>query len=48
MKRYKVCYNTTDGDYSKCWVEASSREDAIRQVYDEYWDVKDIISVSLL
>ena len=48
--RYKVTYIPTydPEDICKIWVEASSKDEAIREAKSEYWDIKDIISVTKL
>lgn len=46
--KYKVTYIDVDGDYQKCWVEATSVEDARLQVSQEYWNIKEIISINRL
>lgn len=45
MKKYYVDYIDTSDDLCHVWVEASSKEDAKRQVKHEYWDIKDIIRI---
>ena len=44
MKFY-VSYEDRRGDLCNVWVNADSKEDAIRQVKHEYWDVSEILSV---
>lgn len=44
MKFY-IDYIDKSGDYSKVWVSADSKEDAIREAKSEYWDIQEIISV---
>lgn len=47
MKKYKVTYtSTTDHDCCSVWCYANSREEAIENTRDEYWDVEDIIECS--
>lgn len=46
MAKYTIRYTTNDGDLCGCWVEADSKDDAIAQAYDEYWDIQDIITVT--
>ena len=46
MKKYIIYYeSTTDGDCCSVWCYANSKEDAIRDTKDEYWDVAQILSV---
>lgn len=43
---YYVDYiSSSDDDICHVWTEASSKEDAIRNVKDEYWDIKEIVDV---
>ena len=45
--RYYVTYtSSTDNDCCTVWTEASSKREAIENVKDEYWDVKEIIEVT--
>lgn len=46
MKYYVTYISTQDDDVSKVWVEASSKDEAIREAKSEYWDIKDIIQVT--
>lgn len=47
--KYKITYRTnTDHDICKVWEEAESPEQAASQALDEYWDIEEIISVSIL
>ena len=43
--KYYVSYEDRGGDLCNVWVNADSKEDAIRQVKHEYWDVSEILSV---
>ena len=42
MKKYKVWFTTTDGDNSKEWCYAESKEDAAKQIQQEHWDIQSI------
>ena len=45
MKKYIVKYiSISDNDLCSVWISATSKEDAKREVRNEYWDVKEIIS----
>lgn len=44
MKRWMIRYKDTDGGVSSCWVSAETREDAIEEARDEYWDIDEIES----
>lgn len=47
--KYKVSYiSTMDGDCCSVWVEANNKEEARERVYDEHWDVEEIIGVCKL
>jgi hypothetical protein len=46
MAKYVIRYTTKDGDFSGCWVEADSKDEAINAAYDEYWDIDNIVSVN--
>lgn len=46
--KYKVTYIDIDGDYQKCWIEATSVEDARLQASQEYWNIKEIVSINRL
>lgn len=46
MKRWIVCYEDKEGDISKVWTSAETKEDAINDVESEYWDIKKIIYVT--
>ena len=43
MKKWIICYADKSGDTSKVWTEANTKEDAIRDVKSEYWDIKEIV-----
>lgn len=45
MAKYVVRYYDTAGDYSKCWVEVSSKKEAIKRAKEDYWDIDKISSV---
>ena len=46
MKRYVIDYiSSTDHDVCHVWTNATDEDDAISQVYDEYWDVEEIVGV---
>lgn len=45
MKKFYIDYICTDDDLCHIWVEANSKEEAIRSAKREYWDIKSIISV---
>lgn len=46
MHRYKVTYNTEDGDLCHVTVFAMDSDDAIMQARHEYWDISgDIVMV---
>ena len=40
---WKVYYKPKGNDLAKVWVTANSREEAIRKVRSEYWDIEEII-----
>ena len=46
MVYYVTYISKSDNDCCTVWTEASSEDAAIRDVKSEYWDIKDIISVS--
>jgi hypothetical protein len=46
--KFKVGYLDPEGDYNKCWVEATSIEDAKNQAKREYWDIKEFVYVEPL
>lgn len=39
--KFRVDYLDKEGDYNKCWVEASSEEDAKNQAKREYLDIQE-------
>lgn len=43
MKKYYVSYLDKGDDYSTVWTMASSKQEAIENVKDEYWDVKQVV-----
>jgi cytidylate kinase len=45
MKKFYVDYIDTNDDLCHIWVEANSKEEAIREAKREYWDIKNIIDV---
>lgn len=45
MKSYLVTYITLEGDTDTVSIEAYSKEDAKKQLKQEYWDVREIIRV---
>lgn len=46
MKKYHVTYrSSTDNDCCTVWTIASSKQAAIEDVKNEYWDVESIIDV---
>lgn len=45
MKTYLVTYITLEGDTDTVSIEAYSKEDAKKQLKQEYWDVREIIRV---
>lgn len=45
MKKFYVDYIDSDDDLCHIWVEANSKEEAIREAKREYWDIKNIIDV---
>ena len=46
MVYYVTYISSTDNDCCTVWTEASSKEAAIDDVKNEYWDVKEIIQVT--
>ena len=42
-KYYYVTYLGKDDDYTTVWTMASSKQEAIENVKDEYWDVQRVI-----
>lgn len=47
MKSYLVTYITLEGDTDTVSIEAYSKEDAKKQLKQEYWDVREIIRVRI-
>lgn len=45
MKKFKINYRTLEGDISNVWLEAYDKDDAKIRLKQEYWDVREIISV---
>lgn len=45
MKKYYVTYEAKDGDYTKVWCYAESKDDAEREVRGEYWDISEIVDI---
>lgn len=45
MNKYYIWYTTPDGDHSKCWVPAASKQEAIEKAMREYDDIARIDSV---
>lgn len=43
--KYYIDYIDKDGDLCHVWVTATSEEEAINQVEQEYWDIENIISI---
>lgn len=44
MKKYIVKYiSSTDDDVCGVWTTANSEKEAIQNVRDEYWDIKEIV-----
>lgn len=48
MKKWIICYEDKHGDTSKVWTSAETKEDAIADVKSEYWDIENIIYVTLM
>lgn len=46
MKRFIVYYNSTSGDLCHVWTEAKNRNDAASKIRSEYWECKEIVSIS--
>lgn len=43
---YYITYtSSSDHDCCSVWTEADSKEEAIRNVRSEYWDIEEIIEV---
>ena len=47
-KKWKVSYMDKSDDLTSVWVYADTVNDAIREVENEYWDVKKIVDVTPL
>lgn len=47
-KKWKVSYMDKSDDLTNVWVYADTVNDAIQEVENEYWDVKEIIDVTPL
>lgn len=45
MKKFTIKYLTLEGDISNVWLEAYDKDDAKIRLKQEYWDVREIISV---
>ena len=46
MKKYHVTYrSSTDHDCCTVWTMASSKQAAVEDIKNEYWDVESIIDV---
>lgn len=45
MSRWIVCYEDKSGDTCRVWTEADNKNDAVRYVKSEYWDIKSIIYI---
>ncbi|MBR5199094.1 MAG: hypothetical protein IKW20_04625 [Bacteroidales bacterium] len=45
QKKWQVSYLDKYDDLTNVWVYADSKEDAIREVKHEYWDVERIVEV---
>lgn len=43
MKKYYVAYLDKDDDVCTVWTMAESKQEAIENVKDEYWDVQQVI-----
>lgn len=48
MSKWIVRYNDTNGDSCSVWTIANSKEEALKRVSKEYWDIYEIISCSKL
>ena len=46
MNKWIVRYNDKDGDSCSVWTEANSKDEALKRVSREYWDMYEIISCS--
>ena len=46
MNKWIVRYNNKDGDSCSVWTEANSKDEALKRVSREYWDMYEIISCS--
>lgn len=46
MNKWIVRYNDKNGDSCSVWTEAPSKEEALKRVSREYWDIYEIISCS--
>lgn len=46
MSKYIITYiSKGDNDVCKVWVHANSKDEAKKEVLNEYWDIKKIISI---
>lgn len=43
MSKWIVCYSDKYGDTSRVWTEANDENEAIDNIYEEYWDINEII-----
>lgn len=48
MKKYLIRYLDKEGDSTKVWVEANSKEAAKQEALRKYWDIETIVSVTLM
>lgn len=46
MNKWIVRYNDKNGDGYSVWTEANSKDEALKRVSREYWDMYEIISCS--
>lgn len=46
MKKYIIKYIDNDGDCCSVWTTANSKEEAIREIKSEYWDIKEIVYIT--
>ena len=46
MKKWIICYEDKQGDVSKVWTIADTKQEAIDDVKHEYWDIENIIYVT--
>ena len=46
MNKWIVRYNDKDGDGCSVWTEANSKDEALKRVSREHWDMYEIISCS--